>query len=161
MTMTRIERHFICTRRLAIICLLGSASASAFGSVASANDWQVGRYQSVRLQPTDQQTDLLSNIVQLELPEDVQTIGQAIAQLLEGSGYRLLSAKLAEPYRTVLFAMPLPEVQRRLGPISLRQALQLLSGPAFKTVIDPSYRLVSFELLTSNSASETDACPTP
>jgi type IV pili sensor histidine kinase/response regulator len=159
MTMTRIERHFICTRRLAIICLL--ASAGAFGSVASANDWQVGRYQSVRLQATDQQTDLLSNIVQLELPEDVQTIGQAIAQLLEGSGYRLLSAKLAEPYRTVLFAMPLPEVQRRLGPISLRQALQLLSGPAFRTVINPSYRLVSFELLRSNTASETDACTTP
>jgi conjugative transfer region protein (TIGR03748 family) len=100
----------------------------------------------------------ISRTLELELPQEITTVGQAISYLLEDSGYRLLSAKLAEPYRVGLFAMPLPEAQRRLGPLSLRQALELLSGPAFRLAIDPVYRLVTFELLATSESRESDAC---
>jgi type IV pili sensor histidine kinase/response regulator len=111
------------------------------------------------LQPDENQVDLLSSMVELELPEQINTVGQAITYLLEGSGYRLLSAKLAEPYRVGLFAMPLPDVQRQLGPLSLRQGLELLSGPAFRLVIEPVYRLVTFELVLPITTIESDDCP--
>jgi type IV pili sensor histidine kinase/response regulator len=107
---------------------------------------------------SEEQLDLLSGTLELELPQEITTVGQAISYLLEDSGYRLLSAKLAEPYRVGLFAMPLPEAQRRLGPLSLRQALELLSGPAFRLAIDPVYRLVTFELLATSESRESDAC---
>ena len=44
-----------------------------------------------------------------------------------------------------LFALPLPEVHRQLGPMSLQQALETLAGPAFQLVEDPVHRLVAFE----------------
>lgn len=127
-------------------------------SNAGASEVQVGRYQSVVLQPDQQQVDLLSVLVTRELPEHINTVGQAVTLLLDGSGYRLLSADLAGPYRALLFALPLPQVQRQLGPLSLRQALELLTGPAFRLVIDPTYRLVSFELLAISPTSEAHVC---
>ena len=127
-----------------------NAGASNTGaSIAEASEIQVGRYQSVKLQPEKAQFDLLSVVVTRELPKHIETVGQAVTLLLEGSGYRLLSARLAEPYRVFLFALPLPQVQRQLGPMSLRQALELLAGPAFRLVVDPTYRLVSFELVAT------------
>ena len=152
--MTRTEPKITCTLLVAIIGLL--AASITLASNVTADNWQVGRYQTVTLQPTEQQIDLLSTIVERELPEQISTVGEAITLLLDGSGYRLLSAKLADPYRVMLFAIPLPEVQRTLGPVSLRQALQLLSGPGFRPVIDPTYRLVSFELETTIATSDVD-----
>ena len=152
--MTRTEPKTTCTLLVVITGLL--AASITLASNVTVDNWQVGRYQTVMLQPTEQQRDLLSNIVERELPEQIITVGEAITLLLDGSGYRLLSAKLADPYRVMLFAMPLPEVQRSLGPVSLRQALQLLSGPAFRPVIEPVYRLVSFELVTTAATSDVD-----
>ena len=152
--MTRINTQFSRARLLVISGLL--ATSFAYGNDDS-DELQVGRYQTVILQPTDEQLDLLSSIVEIELPGDIKTVGQAIVHLLDGSGYRLLSPKLAEPYRVLLFSLPLPKVQRQLGPISLRQALEMLSGPAFRLVIEPAYRLVSFELVSASTTSDTDA----
>jgi len=152
--MTRTEPKTTCTLLVAITGLL--AATITLASNVMSDNLQVSRYQTVILQPTEQQRGLLSSIVELELPESIDTVGEAIERLLDGSGYRLLSAKLADPYRVMMFAMPLPEVQRTLGPLSLRQALQLLSGPAFRPVIDPVYRLVSFELVTTAATSDAD-----
>lgn len=154
--MTRTNTKLIRATLLTVSTLL--ATSFTLSSNALAGDLQVGRYQTVILQPTDEQLDLLSNIVELEVPEQINTVGQAITLLLDGSGYRLLSADLAEPYRVLLFALPLPQVQRQLGPLSLRQALELLGGPAFRPVIDPVFRLVSFELVATTAASEAHAC---
>ncbi len=141
---------------------LFAALLSTVGNVAASsvpgNEVQVGRYQTVLLQADHTQVDLLSVVVTRKLPEDVSTVGEAVAALLDDSGYRLLSADLAEPYRVVLFALPLPEVQRQLGPLTLRQALELLTGPAYHLVIDPTYRLVSFELVAMAITSEADDC---
>ena len=155
--MTRINIKFTRATLLAISGWL--AMSFSLSSHAQDNELQVGRYQSVMLEPADEQIDLLSHIVQIELPKQMNTIGQAISHILDGSGYRLLSPKLAESYRSHLFAMPLPEVQRQLGPLSLRQVLRLLGGPAFCLVIEPTYRLMSFELIKTTS--DVHACAYP
>jgi type IV pili sensor histidine kinase/response regulator len=157
--MNRIK-HKISRRALLVISGLFTASLATAGSTGTSNpdasEVQVGRYQSVIMRPDENQVDLLSVVITRDLPEHVNTVGQAVASLLDGSGYRLLSPKLAESYRSHLFAMPLPQVQRQLGPLSLRQALELLGGPAFRLVIEPTYRLVSFELI--KTASDVNAC---
>ncbi len=152
----------ISRRALLTISGLFAASLITVGNVEASNaaisKVQVGRYQTIVLQPDENQVDLLSKMVELELPKQINTVGQAITYLLDGSGYRLLSAKLAEPYRVLLFALPLPKAQRQLGPLSLRQALELLSGPAFHLVIEPVYRLVTFELVTTSASRDNNAC---
>ena len=154
--MTRINTKFT---RAALVAISGLLAISfSISGNAQDDELQVGRYQSVMVEPTDEQLDLLSHIVEMELPEQINTIGQAISHLLDGSGYRLLSPKLAESYRSHLFAMPLPQVQRQLGPLTLRQALELLGGPAFRLVIDPTYRLVSFELIKTTSDAHARSC---
>jgi len=157
--MNRIN-HKISRRALLAISGLLAASlvtagnteiGSAGSSSAGTGEVQVGRYQSVRMRPNKNQVDLLSAVVTRYFPEHVNTVGAAVTLLLDGSGYRLLSETLAESNRIHLFAMPLPEVQRQVGPLSLRQALELLGGPAHRLVIEPTYRLVSYELIKKAS----------
>ncbi len=159
--MNRIK-DIISRRALLAISGLFAASLATAGNTGTSNagtsEVQVGRYQSVIMRPDENQVDLLSVIITRNLPEHVNTVGQAVAWLLEGSGYRLLSPKLAESYRSHLFAMPLPQAQRELGPLSLRQALELLGGPAFRLVIEPTYRLVSFELIKGTSDANACSC---
>ena len=162
--MNRIK-HNSSRRALSAISGLLAASLVTAGNIENSNagthraesaEVQVGRYQSVRMQPDQTQVDLLSVLITRNFPEPINTVGQAVAALLDGSGYRLLSPKLAESARSHLFAMPLPDAQRHLGPLSLRQALELLGGPAHRLVIEPTYRLVSFELI--NLASDAHDC---
>jgi conjugative transfer region protein (TIGR03748 family) len=152
--MTRINTQFTRTTLLGVSGLL--ALSVNVDSHAGDGEFQVGRYQSTALNPGDEQIDLLSSVVDIKFPEEINTVGQAVTHLLDGSGYRLLSAKLAESNRSHLFAMPLPTVQRHLGPVRLRQALQLLGGSAHRLVVQPTYRLVSFELI--KNASSTHDC---
>jgi type IV pili sensor histidine kinase/response regulator len=44
-----------------------------------------------------------------------------------------------------LFALPLPDAHRSLGPMPLQTALETLTGPAFRLVEDPVHRLLTFE----------------
>lgn len=135
-----------------------SPAASASPCVATSHDVQVGRYRSMAAGPEVVQVDPLSAMITHEFDKDIRTVGEAIEDLLEGSGYRLLSAKLAETDRIHLFALPLPDVQRQLGPITRRDALELLSGEAFRLVVEPVYRLVSFDRIQADSNGD-DAQP--
>ena len=164
--MNRIK-HKISRRALLAISGLFAASLTIAGNTGTisagissdvTSEIQVGRYQSAIMRPDENQVDLLSVVITRDLPEHVNTVGQAVASLLDGSGYRLLSPKLAESHRSHLFAMPLPQVQRQLGPLSLRQALELLGGPAHRLVIEPTYRLVSFELIKTTSDAHACCC---
>ena len=157
--MNRIK-HKISRRALLAISGLLAASLVTAGNSETSNagtnragstEVQVGRYQSVRMRPDQTQVDLLSVVITQNFPEPINTVGEAVAALLDGSGYRLLSPKLAESARSHLFAMPLPDAQRHLGPLTLRQALELVGGPAHRLVIEPTYRLVSFELIKTTS----------
>ncbi len=105
----------------------------------------MGRYSLSTPTPTAAQTDLLSTVLTLRMPEAVQTVGEAVRHLLHRSGYRLAPTAVHSPDTLHLFSLPLPMVHRTLGPLSLREALWVLAGPAFALVQDPVHRLIAFE----------------
>jgi type IV pili sensor histidine kinase/response regulator len=132
-------------RRLLNIALCLGLVAAGIPIGMAAPEVQVGRYATVRAVPTVEQADLLAAQVMLRLPASIATVGQAVEYLLQSSGYRLAPQDTAEPSRTTLLTLPLPEPHRVLGPMPLQIALETLVGPAFRLVEDPVHRLVSFE----------------
>jgi len=106
---------------------------------------RVGRYTTVEPTATKPQRELLSNVVTAHLPASSR-IGDAVNILLEDSGYTLALGLPVDPAQNRLLAMSLPRAHRKLGPITLESALQIIAGKAFRLVVDPIHRLVSFEL---------------
>ena len=107
---------------------------------------RVARYSTLEPVATHAQAEPLEVVVQLQFPQQITTVKGALVYLLSRSGYRLAEVKAADPQFTSLLRMPLPEVHRQLGPITLSRALKTLAGSAWQLVIDPVHRLVSFEL---------------
>lgn len=105
---------------------------------------RVGRYTAIAMIPTDAERDPLAQIVTLRFPVRVRTVGDAIGHTLTGSGYRLSS--LERPDVQQLLSLPLPDVHRELGPMSMSTALTTLAGSPWRLVSDPQHRLVTFEL---------------
>ena len=101
--------------------------------------------------PTSAQKELLTSLIKIQFTEKVQTVGEAVRHLLQGSGYRLADPAAIEPAIQALLALPLPTVHRHLGPMPLRQALQTLAGPPFRLIQDPVHRLVSFALCATKA----------
>jgi conjugative transfer region protein (TIGR03748 family) len=122
----------------AIIC--GAASINL-----QAKDLQVGRYSLYKATPTQAQSELLATIMTVRFPNRIQGVGEAVRYLLQRSGYRLADIKSTGPDTAAMFDLPIPAVHRSLGPMTLRDALEILAGPAFHLVQDPVHRLVSFE----------------
>jgi len=116
-------------------------------TAAPADDTtRTGRYTAITAAPTAAQADPLQTLVQLTFPKRVSSTGEALNHLLAGSGYRLASARAADPATVSLQSLPLPQSQRTLGPLLLQDALQTLAGPAYRLITDPVHRLVSFDL---------------
>ena len=124
------------------ICIAGICTVASVNLHAS--DIQTGRYSMYSAAPTQAQAELLEATVTVQLPAQIQTIGEAVRYLLQRSGYRLASIESTEPDTRALFALPLPAVHRYLGPMTLRDALETLAGPAFHLVQDPVHRLITF-----------------
>ncbi len=120
------------------LCILTSVNLRA-------EDVQVGRYSLFSATPTEAQTELLATTVTVRFPKRIQTLGEAIRYLLQRSGYRLAAAGSIAPDTVALFTLPLPAVHRTLGPVTLKDALEMLAGPAFQLVQDPIHRLITFE----------------
>ena len=74
------------------------------------------------------------------------TVGQALPQLLEGTGWRLAESYAADVRIYRLYNQPLPEHKLRIGPIALDKALTSIAGEGWDLVVDPVNRLVSFEV---------------
>ena len=134
-----------------MVLLASSPDSFAIDDVIAPTRITVGRYSTLRAAPTEAQIDLLANIVTVSMPASTLSVGDAVRHLLKDSGYRLASAPMAEPGRAALLRLPLPAVHRSLGPMSVRDALETLAGPAFRLVEDPVHRLVSFELCDPSS----------
>jgi len=124
------------------ICIAGICTVASVDLHAS--DIQTGRYSMLSAAPTQAQAELLATTVTVQLPARIQTIGEAVRYLLQRSGYRLAAAESTEPDTLALFALSLPAVHRHLGPMTLRDALETLAGPAFHLVQDPVHRLITF-----------------
>jgi type IV pili sensor histidine kinase/response regulator len=143
------------------ICIAGICTVASVNLHAS--DIQTGRYSMVSAAPTQAQAELLEATVTVQLPARIQAIGEAVRYLLQRSGYRLAAAESTEPHTLALFALTLPAVHRQLGPMTLREALETLAGPAFHLVQDPVHRLITFtrcvpeQVAVHETVSEADA----
>ncbi|CAI8946412.1 Type IV pili sensor histidine kinase and response regulator [Pseudomonas brassicacearum] len=114
------------------------------------SELRYGRYTLVSTEPTTEQRDLLAQIIDVSIPSNLNPSGQeAMHYVLQRSGYSLCPA--AEPVK-ILFTRPLPAAHYRLGPISLRNALQVLAGPAWQLTIDEVSRSVCFERQKNDAA---------
>jgi len=111
------------------------------------NATQVGRYSSIANVATSSQENPLLAISQFKFGARVKTVGQALWQVLQDTGYSLVAEnRLPVSAREVLLK-PLPVTQRELGPISVGNALRTLMGDqVFTLVVDPVHRLVTFKL---------------
>ena len=107
---------------------------------------QTGRYRTQHAVPTEAQKNLLEVIIQITLPDEVQSIRSAVSYLLANSGYEFAlptdNHAVAE-----LLTKPIPAVHRHLGPMTLQSALETLAGDSFKLTIDPIHRRLSYKLL--------------
>mgnify|MGYP001815154482 CR=1 FL=1 len=152
---TVIPTHPVTAIRICVAGLCAVASVNL-----QANDLQVGRYSLITAAPTEAQAELLAATLTVRIPERIQTVGEAVPYLLQRSGYRLATTESIGPDTDALFALPLPAVHRNLGPMTLRDALEILAGPAFHLVQDPVHRLITFERCAMNRVAVEDAATT-
>ena len=110
------------------------------------SDIQTGRYRSIKPKPTQSQRELLQVVITVSIPDEITSIGEAIAFLLKRSGYQLVQPQAKQIELTKFFLKRLPEVHRHIGPMSLEDALTILTAPAFKLNQDPMKRLISYEM---------------
>lgn len=117
------------------------------GGLSAQSITQIERYASVDNKPSAAQLNPLLTVAQVHFPKDVQTVGDAIQYWISYSGYKLVDEdKLSVEAREVL-KQTLPQVDRNLGPLSVKDGIQVLIGQdVFDVVCDPLHRLVSFEL---------------
>ncbi len=102
-----------------------------------------GRYRLVSTKPSAEQQDLLAQIITFNANFAVHnTVKDALDSVTARSGYRLCPAH-AEHIKN-LYALPLPEAHKKIGPMTLRNALQVLAGPAFSVEVDELKRSICF-----------------
>lgn len=117
-----------------------------------------GRYTLVELMPDDGQRDLMRQVIDLTIPAAAHaTVGDALHYVLRHSGYRLCDAHADTT--AVLYTLPLPAAHEHLGPITLREALQLLAGPRWTLHVDDDTREVCFAPLPDNHPAPAASSP--
>lgn len=111
-----------------------------------------GRYTLVSSAPRADQQDPLAQLIDIRIPARLTpTVGEALQHLLQRTGYGLCAEPDDGPS---LYRHALPASQYQLGPLPLRQALQLLGGPAWQLRVDHRERQVCFALTEADSAPE-------
>jgi len=102
-----------------------------------------GSYTLVELAPTAAQRDLLLQTIDVSMPEDARaTVGDGLRHVLKRSGYGLCQTAHAV---IELYALPLPAAHLHLGPMTLRDALLTLAGPAWELHADDRARQICFD----------------
>ncbi len=103
-----------------------------------------GRYTLTSTLPSIAQEDLMSQIIEVTIPGTLKpTVGDALKHALSRSGYTLTASNTVT---NVLYSRPLPAAHYKLGPMKLRDTLQVLAGPAWKVQVDEVTRQVQFTL---------------
>ncbi len=142
-------------RRALLWCTLSLPLGALAPSAADAatNELRLARYTSAAALPDDAQLDPLEAIVRVTFPRgDVRSVGEAVSYLLLRTGYRLPPASEWDPAVQTVLALPLPEVHRQVGPVSVRSALDVLMGSAYRLQVDEAARVVSYRRSASGSA---------
>ena len=139
----------ICGQQSPILAVLVQFAPMSLHAGADAPDGELrlDRYTLQPQNPTAEQLDLLSTVVETQFPESIATVGAAIDYLLERSGYHRIPTEETTP----AMELPLPKVHQHIGPLNLRTALQTIVGPALKLRENTENRAVWF---TNTAGSE-------
>lgn len=101
-----------------------------------------GRYTLVSTEPKVDQRDLMSQIVDVNIPDSLNpSVKDSLNYVLKRSGYALCPGS---GDINILYTRPLPASQYHLGPMTLRNTLQVLAGPAWQVEVDEITRGVCF-----------------
>jgi len=104
-----------------------------------------GRYTLVSTQPDASQRDLMAQIIDVTIPSGMNpSVRDAMLYVVDRSGYALCPP--SSQHVNILYTRPLPAAQYRLGPMTLRNTLQVLAGPAWQVKVDEVNRQVCFAL---------------
>lgn len=114
-----------------------------------------GRYTLVSLAPEDGQKYLLDQTVTVTVPQHNKKVFNAnvengLTATLNNTGLALCQRfNNNEPTLPTLFSRPLPKVHYQFGPMKLREALQMLAGPAYEITLNDITRTVCFKQRSS------------
>ncbi|ECL4817390.1 hypothetical protein FTP56_16665 [Salmonella enterica] len=141
-----------CTQSPAVSSSHDAAFSGSLKPAAPADIWQrspevtrEGRYTLVSVKSADAQREPLNQLIDITMPVSlVNSVGDGFRYLLFQSGYSLCGRYGAD--FSELLNRPLPAVQRRLGPVRLSEALQVVAGPAWRMTVDEVNREVCFVL---------------
>lgn len=75
-----------------------------------------------------------------------RTVADGLQEILQGTGYRLAGVQAADPELKRLLSQPYPDYYRQVGPAPMVEVLERVSGGAWRLVVDPVNRLVSYEV---------------
>ncbi|WP_412461756.1 TcpQ domain-containing protein [Pseudomonas sp. SC11] len=104
-----------------------------------------GRYTMVSTQPDASQRDLMAQIIDVTIPSSMNpSVRDAMLYVVDRSGYALCPP--SAQHVNILYTRPLPAAQYKLGPMTLRNTLQVLAGPAWQVKVDEVNRQVCFVL---------------
>ncbi len=132
---------------LIAMVMMGQTAWAQTRLVDGGEQLQVGRYTTQSAQPPAELSDPLSVYAQLNFPRQaVATVGQALDYTLMRTGYRLVDIEALGDRARRFLSLPLPESQRRVGPYSVKNILEILLGSAWTLKTDPISRQVWFEL---------------
>lgn len=106
------------------------------------------RYTQADLAPRQDQLSPLESIVNISFSTEVTNVGEALVELIDGSGYELihLSGEYGQPVDTILMNQVLPRTLQSVGPVPMREALEALAGPAWQLRVNELGRELWFEL---------------
>ena len=128
--------------------LTPTANSLLFFIMLCASSWtacqeyvRTDRYTLVELEIKSEQREPLTSTTYISLGRDVTSVGDAIHELLVGTGYRWQGNE-----DQILNELPLPNVVRNIGPLRLEDALRTLAGSAWTLKTNSLTRIVWFEV---------------
>ncbi|UXZ99088.1 TcpQ domain-containing protein [Pseudomonas phytophila] len=112
---------------------------------ADASNVRYSRYTVVNTSPGAEQRDLMSQIIDVSIPGNMRpSVQDAMQYVVDRSGYSLCPS--STEHVNILYTRPLPAAQYKLGPMTLRDTLQVLAGPAWQVKVNEVTRGVCFVL---------------
>lgn len=127
--------------------LLGAIALLAGNSSFSEGVTQAGRYSTVENKALVSQINPLLAVQQVHFSPEIHTVGDAVHHWLLFSGFSLVDDKEQQDALKTVLLKPLPQVVRNLGPLSVKDGLEVLIGKdIFKLSVDPLNRRVAFRL---------------
>lgn len=140
-----------------ILCLGVLTSNTLASELIKLNDGRnfirTDRYTLSQVQVREDQLAPLETVITLGFGSNVITVGDAIQELLSGSGYRWVIEN--ERSDQLLNQLELPLVNRDLGPIKLRDALITVVGRAWELEVNELTRQISFNVAQTHVGQRT------